>query len=51
MAGQIISIVIGLAIVYFAARALLKSFKDAKEGKCAGCDANCSLCSPESRDN
>ncbi|MDI6706781.1 MAG: FeoB-associated Cys-rich membrane protein [Bacillota bacterium] len=50
MAGQIISIVIGLAIVYFAARALLKSFKDAKDGKCAGCHENCSSCSAETRD-
>lgn len=50
MAGQIISIVIGLAIVYLAARALVKSFKDAKAGKCAGCHENCSSCSPEIRD-
>lgn len=50
MAGQIVSVFIGAVIVYFAARALLKSFKDAAKGKCAGCSGDCSLCSIQSKD-
>jgi hypothetical protein len=44
MTGQIISFVIGAAIVYFAIRALLKSLKNAKEGKCSSCSGDCSSC-------
>jgi hypothetical protein len=44
MTGQIISFVIGAAIVYFTIRALLKTFKNAKEGKCVGCSGDCSSC-------
>jgi len=44
MTGQIISLLIGAVIVYFAVRALLKSFKDAANGKCTGCSGNCSTC-------
>lgn len=44
MLGKIISIAVGLVIVYFTVRVLLKSFKDAKEGKCTGCSGDCSSC-------
>jgi hypothetical protein len=44
MIGHIISLVIGAAIVYFAARALFKTFKNAKEGRCSSCSEDCSSC-------
>ncbi len=44
MVGQIISIIIGAVIAYFVIRIFIKTFKDAKEGKCAGCSKDCNLC-------
>jgi hypothetical protein len=44
MIGHIISFVIGAAIVYFAARALFKTFKNAKEGRCSACSEDCRSC-------
>lgn len=44
MAGQVISFVIGAIIVYLAVKVLIKTFRDTKSGKCAGCSGHCASC-------
>jgi archaellum component FlaF (FlaF/FlaG flagellin family) len=44
MTGQVISLLIGAVIVYFTIRALFKTFKNAKEGRCSSCSEDCSSC-------
>ncbi len=44
MTGQVISLLIAAVIVYFTIRALIKTFKNAREGRCSSCSEDCSSC-------